>query len=144
MTPKATLRIADAVGMLLKQDLPGLFTAYDGSSIGTGEVPITVHLKNQRGLAYLLTALDLYTAPAREVALIAPAGRPEATAAMAAAVRGRYRPHVALAGGCEGDAVPALLADRPAVAGAAAAYVCEHFACKAPVTEPEELERLLS
>jgi len=56
MTPKATLRIADAVGMLLKQDLPGLFTAYDGSSIGTGEVPITVHLKNQRGLAYLLTA----------------------------------------------------------------------------------------
>jgi cyclopropane-fatty-acyl-phospholipid synthase len=56
MTPKATLRIADAVGMLLKQDLPGLFTAYDGSSIGTGEVPISVRLKNQRGLAYLLTA----------------------------------------------------------------------------------------
>jgi cyclopropane-fatty-acyl-phospholipid synthase len=56
MSPKATIRIADAVGMLLKQDLPGLFTAYDGSSIGTGQVPITMRLKNQRGLAYLLTA----------------------------------------------------------------------------------------
>ena len=100
--------------------------------------------KHPQGLAYLLTALDLYTAPAREVALIAPAGRPEATAAMAAAVRGRYRPQVALAGGCEGDAVPALLADRPAVAGAAAAYVCESFSCRAPVGSVAELEALLA
>ncbi len=56
MTQKVTMRIGDAFGMLLTKELPGKFTAYDGSSIGTGDVPITLHLKNRRGLAYLLTA----------------------------------------------------------------------------------------
>ena len=50
------MKIGDAFGRLLTKELPGRFTFYDGSSIGTGEVPITLHLKNQRGLAYLLTA----------------------------------------------------------------------------------------
>src|SRR4029077_405580 len=51
-----TMMIGDALGMLLKEELPGRFTAYDGSSVGTGEVDITLRLKNRRGLAYLLTA----------------------------------------------------------------------------------------
>jgi uncharacterized protein YyaL (SSP411 family) len=32
-----------------------------------------------------------------------------------------------------------LLAHRPAVNGAPAAYVCERFVCAAPVTDPEAL-----
>jgi uncharacterized protein YyaL (SSP411 family) len=48
-----------------------------------------------------------------------------------------------LAGGPEGSERPELLRERPAVEGKPAAYVCEHFACKAPVTEPNELEAAL-
>ena len=56
-------------------------------------------------------------------------------------VRGAFRPHLVLAGG-EPDGVP-LLEGREPVDGRAAAYVCEHFACKAPVTEPADLAALL-
>ena len=51
-----SMKIGDALGMLLTTELPGRFIAYDGSSVGTGEVDITLHLKTRRGLAYLLTA----------------------------------------------------------------------------------------
>ena len=97
-----------------------------------------------QALAYLLSALDLYSAPSKEVALISPAGYPEAIAEMAAAFRARYRPHAVLAGGVEGAAIPALLVDRPSLDGGPAAYVCERFACQAPVGTVEELERLLA
>ena len=62
--------------------------------------------------------------------------------ALARVVRARFRPHLVLAGGAP-DGVP-LLQHRTPVDGRPAAYVCEHFACRAPVTDPEELERLLS
>ena len=51
-------------------------------------------------------------------------------------------PHVVLAGG-ERDGVP-LLEGREPVDGRAAAYVCEHFTCRRPVTEPDELAALLA
>jgi uncharacterized protein YyaL (SSP411 family) len=36
-----------------------------------------------------------------------------------------------------------LLAQRPAREGKATAYVCVHYACQTPTTDPEELSRQL-
>jgi uncharacterized protein len=88
--------------------------------------------------AHLLRALDFKLAPTREVALIG-----DDLAELAAVVRGRYHPHLVLAGGPEGSDAPPLLADRPQVEGKPAAYVCERFACQAPVSNPEHLANLL-
>ena len=63
---------------------------------------------------------------------------------LAAVVRAEFRPHLVLAGGPEGTAEPPLLAGRTTVDGRAAAYVCENFACRLPVTDPAALERELS
>ena len=56
-------------------------------------------------------------------------------------VRSQFRPHIVLAGGAP-DGVP-LLEGRGPVDGLAAAYVCEHFVCQAPVTTPDELAAAL-
>ena len=51
------LKIGDAVSSLLRDGMPVRFTAYDGSSGRARRTPtIRLELRNQRGLAYLLTA----------------------------------------------------------------------------------------
>jgi uncharacterized protein YyaL (SSP411 family) len=87
---------------------------------------------------HLLRAADFYRSPVREVAVVGP---PEETRELVAVVRRGFRPHVVLAGG-QADGVP-LLEGREAVDGHAAAYVCRHFACQAPVTTAEQLEEAL-
>jgi uncharacterized protein YyaL (SSP411 family) len=93
--------------------------------------------KHPQAFGHLLQALDFHLSPVKEVALVGEELRP-----LERVVRSEFRPHLVLAGGAA-DGVP-LLQDRTPVEGRPAAYVCEHFACKAPVTEPEELERLLA
>jgi uncharacterized protein YyaL (SSP411 family) len=72
----------------------------------------------------------------REVAIVGPDSEP-----LVRAVRSAYRPHLVVAAGAP-DGVP-LLEGREPVDGKAAAYVCEHFVCRAPVTTPEQLEATL-
>jgi uncharacterized protein len=92
--------------------------------------------KHPQAFAHLLQAMDFHFAAVKEVALVGDDVHP-----LERVVRERFRPHLVLAGG-EADGVP-LLADRSPVDGRAAAYVCEHFTCQRPVTDPAELEELL-
>jgi uncharacterized protein YyaL (SSP411 family) len=93
--------------------------------------------KHPQAFGHLLQALDFRLAQVKEVALVGRELRP-----LERVVRDAFRPHLVLAGG-EPDGVP-LLDGRDPVEGRPTAYVCEQFACRAPVTEPRELEELLA
>ncbi len=94
------------------------------------------------GFGHALGALDLYLGPSREVAVIGAPDDP-ATQALISEVWRRYLPNAVLAAAGPDDAdaagTIALLADRPLVEGRPAAYVCERFACRQPVTDPAAL-----
>ena len=82
--------------------------------------------------AWALCGLDLWFSPPREIAVIGPVEAPVARVALAP-----FEPNTVVAVGPSDD-VP-LLRGKGAVDGKPAVYVCEHFACRAPVTEPQEL-----
>ena len=95
--------------------------------------------RHPHAVAHLLRAIDFDLAGVREVALVG-----DTLDELAATVRSELRPHVVLAGGPAGTKEPPLMAERVEVEGRPAAYVCEGFACRAPVTEPAQLAALLS
>jgi uncharacterized protein YyaL (SSP411 family) len=85
------------------------------------------------GFGHALNALDLYLSPARELAIVGADAREPAREALS-----RWEPNtvVAWSRGAEDEraqAVP-LLAGKDTVDGQPALYVCENFACRAPVT----------
>lgn len=53
-TPK--LNLAEVFETLLARPAPVRFTAYDGSSYGPVDAAVGLHLKNERGLAYMVTS----------------------------------------------------------------------------------------
>jgi uncharacterized protein len=118
---------------------------YEDRAGGTMRIFAPAAIQHPESFGHLLQAIDFHLSPVREVALVAPAtgdgGAP--LSELASVVRSAHRPHVVLAGGPEGSERPELLQERTTVEGHAAAYVCEHFACKQPVTEPEALAALL-
>jgi uncharacterized protein YyaL (SSP411 family) len=78
---------------------------------------------------WALCALDLHFSPPRELAVVGPPTSEVARAALAG-----FEPNTVVAFG-PSDAVP-LLAGKGLVDGLPAVYVCERFACRAPVTDP--------
>jgi uncharacterized protein YyaL (SSP411 family) len=100
-------------------------------------------VRQPTGFGRMLGALDAYLARSQEVALV---GDPAdaATQDLLGVVRSRYLPHtvVALKRPDEESVLP-LLQGRGLVDGRPAAYVCESYACKLPVTTADELGQLL-
>jgi uncharacterized protein YyaL (SSP411 family) len=98
------------------------------------------------GFGQLLCALDAHLAPPREIAVVGPPAD-EATHALRRAVLAPWLPAAVYAFGegtpAEGEVVP-LLAGRTPVDGRPAVYVCERFACRRPVTDPDEAGALLA
>jgi uncharacterized protein YyaL (SSP411 family) len=128
---------AAALGLLRLEALTGE-RRYGEQAEGVLRLFATAAPRRPEAFAHLLRALDFDLAPVREVALIG-----NDLTELAAVVRSEYRSHLVLAGGPEGSKLPPLLADRPTVEGKPTAYVCEHFTCKAPVTDPKHLAGLL-
>jgi uncharacterized protein YyaL (SSP411 family) len=89
-----------------------------------------MHVPSSFGWA--LVALDLHLAPRREIAIVGPPDSEVARAALS-----RFDPKAVVAFG-PADGVP-LLEGKTLVDGRPAVYVCERFACQAPVTDAAAL-----
>ena len=74
----------------------------------------------------------------REVAVVGPADDPATAELHRTALLATAPGAVVAVGEPDADAVP-LLADRPLRSGRPTAYVCRHFSCQAPVTDPAAL-----
>ena len=122
---------------------------YERHALGVLRLLLPLALRHPLAFGHLLRAADFYAASVREVAIIGPAAEAEA---LLRAVREQFRPHIVLAGSATPvaaatddevlEGVP-LLEGRGLLDGHAAAYVCEHFVCQAPVGTPEELAAAL-
>ena len=142
-TPIPSGNSAAAVALLRLARLTG-DAAYEQAAEGVIALLHPLAANHPQSFANLLAAVDLQLGEVHEVAVVGP---PESAAPLLAALRRAYRPRVVTAGAVgamplERSAVP-LLEGRHALDGKAAAYVCERFACRAPVTEPGALEALL-
>ncbi len=95
--------------------------------------------------AYLTGAAHLLE-PTREVVIVGPPGRDD-TRALVEAARAVYAPETAVLLAAPDGAlgrVAAFTRGMSEVGGRAAAYVCQNFACEAPLTDPDELAAVLT
>ncbi|MHC4678247.1 MAG: thioredoxin domain-containing protein, partial [Planctomycetota bacterium] len=96
----------------------------------------------------MLEALSLWLGPAREI-VVAGSADAQDTRQMLEVVRGRFMPDAVVLFHDQGNAGSALetivpfVKNQVAIGGKATAYVCENYACKKPVHDIRQFERLL-
>ena len=103
----------------------------------TLRIPLEMVGRAPHAFGQLLSALDLYLSPPREVAVIGPRDD-AATAALRDAARRGFHPTAVYAFG-DGSGAPGvpLLEGKGLVDGRPAVYICERFACRAPLTDAD-------
>jgi len=92
-----------------------------------------------------LWAADFHVGPVRELAVVGDPASGEFRALVRVA-RERFRPNLVLAGGSprsSAEEIP-LLQGRTPLDGRAAAYLCENYGCRQPVSDPESLAAQLA
>jgi uncharacterized protein YyaL (SSP411 family) len=129
---------AAALGLLRLAALSGE-RAYANRAAGVFALFGEPAVSHPDSFAHLLRALDFHLAPTREVALTG-----TDLTGFEAVVRSAFRPNVVVAGGPAGTVEPPLLDSRTEVGNEPAAYVCEGFTCRLPVTDPDALRRELA
>ncbi|MFF8992772.1 thioredoxin domain-containing protein [Streptomyces sp. NPDC014983] len=97
-----------------------------------------------RFIGWGLAAAEALLDGPREVAVVGPSLTDAATTALhRTALLGTAPGAVVAVGTPDSEEFP-LLADRPLVSGAPAAYVCRNFTCDAPTTDPDRLRTALT
>jgi uncharacterized protein len=128
---------AAALGLLWLAGLSGE-QRYADQATGVLRLFAGAAVRHPDAFGHLLQALDFRLSPTRELALCG-----TSLDELAAVARERFRPHLVMAGGPEGSEIPELMRGRTEVTGRPAAYLCENFSCRMPVTEPDDLRRQL-
>ncbi|HEU4702805.1 MAG TPA: thioredoxin domain-containing protein [Conexibacter sp.] len=141
-TPIPSGNSAMALGLLRLARLTGE-ASYEQRARDTIALLHPIAARHPLAFAHLLQAVDFLLADdVREVAIV---GSGADADALVRTVRGAFRPHVVLARGSgeETETVPLLAGRTTGPGGRATAFVCERFACRAPVGEPAALAALL-
>jgi len=94
------------------------------------------------GFGRLLCAFDFHLGTPKEIALVGDMDK-AGTHALLAEVWSRYLPNkvvapISPANTRAGELIP-LVRERPQIDGKATVYLCEHYACQTPTTDPKEL-----
>jgi uncharacterized protein len=134
-SPSGTFAVAGA--LLSYSALTGSAAHRDAAVAALPSVP-ALAARFPRAVGWGLAVAEAALSGPVEVAIVGPPSAERDAlhvAAMTAAPPGAV---IALGDGADGAGIP-LLAGRGPVEGAAAAYVCRDFVCRAPVTDPDQL-----
>jgi uncharacterized protein len=110
----------------------------ESRAVGVFRVAHTLLERAPAAVGHLLCALHLRFSPPREIAVVG-----DSDDLRRAALEG-FHPSTVFAFSAEPTDLVPLLAGKGLVGGKPTAYVCERFACQAPVTTPDELRRAVT